>query len=288
MDKKDEILLRGCLDVPSVLDLNSELLEMYEFLKSIKNNIKNIYLNGMKLEEALMDARYFLDHFYKLHKIPIYRGLSLGKIFVEYTRKLHPYYLPLFEGEKNIWDSSILEKPSENIFGKKYISFVGIILPNPSSEITSSIYTHEIVHSQLDSLRGSILNYYNSEVISMFVELVHAYYLGEEEKILKQYEFRKRVETKLLIEDLDNYYKGELKKDYFEIIEDCKYIVSNLIAFNLFSKFYFGSDKIKNEMIFQVQKIFDGEITVEDYIKMFDSQYENSLDVKTLNKYFRR
>ena len=52
MDKKDEILLRGCLDVPSVLDLNSELLEMYEFLKSIKNNIKNIYLNGMKLEEA--------------------------------------------------------------------------------------------------------------------------------------------------------------------------------------------------------------------------------------------
>ena len=87
---------------------------------------------------------------------------------------------------------------------------------------------------------------------------------------------------------MDNYYKGELKKDYFEIIEDCKYIVSNLIAFNLFSKFYFGSDKIKNEMIFQVQKIFDGEITVEDYIKMFDSQYENSLDVKTLNKYFRR
>ena len=40
-------------------------------------------------------------------------------------------------------------------------------------------------------------------------------------------------------------------------------------------------------MIFQVQKIFDGEITVEDYIKMFDSQYENSLNVKTLNKYFR-
>ena len=51
---------------------------------------------------------------------------------------------------------------------------------------------------------------------------------------------------------------------------------------------YFGSDEIKNEMIFQVQKIFDGEITVEDYIKMFDAQYENSLDVKTLNKYFRR
>jgi hypothetical protein len=52
--------------------------------------------------------------------------------------------------------------------------FKSIELGKNTNEMTGVCYVHEIVHTQLESLKGIVRDYYNSEILSIFVELLYA------------------------------------------------------------------------------------------------------------------
>ena len=84
---------------------------------------------------------------------------------------------------EDIFSGSVTEVLTNN--PKHHIIFREINLSSTTSEHTSASYIHEITHTQLDRLKGTIKEYYNSEVLSLFNEFFHAAVLDQSEKILK-------------------------------------------------------------------------------------------------------
>ena len=52
--------------------------------------------------------------------------------------------------------------------------FKSIDLGHKTNEMTGVCYVHEIVHTEVESLKGIVREYYNSEVLSIFTELLYA------------------------------------------------------------------------------------------------------------------
>ncbi|MDE5888699.1 MAG: hypothetical protein K2H20_01625 [Bacilli bacterium] len=88
--------------------------------------------------------------------------------------------------------------------------------------------------------------------------------LGSDERLLRLTDSRRICELNLIFDDLINYKNGTSKMSRDELLEDSKYAVSILKAYNLFNTFYYGSEKIKNEILDDIQCIFDGYLTLEE------------------------
>ena len=58
---------------------------------------------------------------------------------------------------------------------KMKVLFNKIILSKKPTELTTTAYIHEIMHSQIESHKGVVANYYDSELFSIFFELLYAY-----------------------------------------------------------------------------------------------------------------
>ena len=76
--------------------------------------------------------------------------------------------------------------------------------------------------------------------------------------------------------------------DRGELLDCCKYLISGLKAYNLFIKFYYANDELKNEILDDIQAVFDGYLTVEELLLKHDISYENSQNKQVLIKYFSR
>ncbi len=59
-------------------------------------------------------------------------------------------------------------------------------------------------------------------------------------------------------------------------------------AYNLFITFYNGTERIRQEMLDNLQKVMDAELTLNEYLAKYDVTLESSQDGKRLIKYFNR
>lgn len=288
MTKDDEIVRRGYEPNPKIFIPNTKLIETGAKLQNLDIATIEYGVSRMSLEDSLYDAKKFLDYYYKLHKVPY---LFCKKVFNKYFHaiiKRHPYNLPLIEGEEDdvIFDGAVVEEVT--LPPKPKVIFRGIQLSKVITECTSATYVHEVTHTQLDSVKGSIREYYNAETLSMFNELFHYMLLSSDERLLRLTDSRRISELNLILGDLIEYGNGksEVKRD--DLLEDSKYAVSILKAYNLFITFYYGNENIKNEILDDIQCIFDGYLTLEEMLKKYDVNLESSQDEKRLMKYFNR
>ncbi len=287
LSKDEEIIKRGYKSYPAILVPSQENLQILENLKHSKvlSIVPQIHL--MDLKSAYSDTKSFYNTFFRVHKIPTIRAFNIGPFNVKIPMHISPFSLPLslVDGE-DIFDCSIEEIITHDL--NKFIYFLKISLCSLITELTSATWCHEITHSQLDSQKGVVKEFYNAEVLSILVENIHALLTDEQERLLRVCDLRRLNEMTVLTIDLYDYFKGQLPKSREDLLLDSQYYSSNIKAYKLFLIYYYGSNKIKKELIRDIQRVFDFEITLEELLGKYEVTIDMVQDKKTLIKYFNR
>ena len=286
ISKDEEIIKRNLNPHPDIIIPSQSLIDTLKQLEQLPIAQKEYEVHPMKLEESLYDAKTFLNYYYKLQDVPY---LIIKKILgkeIHIVKPINPLKLPINLVENDdIFSGSVTEIITTTKF---HIIFCEINLSNHITEQSSSSYIHEITHTQIDRIKGALSDYYNLEILSIFNELFHASILDQQETILRLNDSRRIYEMSISAQELIEYHKGKSKNTRDELLDCCKYLISGLKAYNLFITFYYGSDKLKNDILDDIQSIFDGYLTLEELLEKYDITLENSQEPKKLIKYFNR
>ena len=154
-----------------------------------------------------------------------------------------------------------------------------IYLGKPFIKRSIGIYAHEITHTQLEfDPTHFYKNYFDKEVLSIFVEKLIMYEINND-----YYNDIKSMRLMMLKKALDRYFwvwdkacRLSFSEEVVFEYDSRAYIVSTLIADKLFYKYMHGSLETKGKMINDIQKVFDGKKTVEDFMSDYCVTYENS------------
>ena len=73
-----------------------------------------------------------------------------------------------------------------------------------------------------------------------------------------------------------------------EKIISSQYVVSTLKSQQLFNIYLNGNNQIRREMKSNIQSIFDGKCTVEDFLNKYDVTYESSKDTDIIKKHLKK
>lgn len=290
---KMNMLIHGHDYVTEVLKLDEKLIDLavlFAMNDSYEDTgFKDTYV---KPKRALSDARVFLKEKFILHKISYTDELMLKlrlngrivrdsqdllKLYNKVGLNIKPFKLPVkFVSEPYYYGNTVLLtniSDDEDFLRGMNIFFKRIELGEKTNSFTSVCYVHEIIHTQIESLKGIVRDYYNSELLSIFLELVYSFEQGE---ILLRENIKIRIHLFLIeFNRLSKYYLNSKEYgDKWNVIVSGKYIVSTLKAFNLFSKYYLGSDLDKKYILELVQSVLDGNCCLEEILNVMDIMYD--------------
>ena len=288
----EQIYRRGYKTVYGLYVPDFKLIQTIDKLKELDTNKKMNPIHRTTIEDATHDGRAFFTSFYDLKNVPYIKH----RLFKKYQiSEINPLDLPIYPVKKRdeICFGALL---TEFLPNKEHpIVFQGILLNSIVTELTSCSYTHEITHASLDALKGAIKEYYNAEVLSIFNELVIAELLAKEERLLRALDSRRIHELDILCKELYLFSKGSISKSKDDALEDAKYIISDIRAYNLFAEYYYGSNSTKEYIISYINRIINGNSSLEELLNEFmdnKSISTNSESKLTLtpkaHKYFTR
>ncbi len=281
----------GYEDCPSTSELLNYVFEINEMDFP---DVSNIILPYISKREILKRAKDFLDSLIIMHDInylsdkkyanliTMNPNVTLASFITLYNRShtsIHPFLLDVNFAENSIIDGltrvRVVTTKEENLTCKLLhylnICFAGINISRFLTELNSSIYIHEIIHTQTCHTKGMIERINNSEILSIFFELLYAYDNNPDLFIV------------LLINRVDHIFKAfenlnNMDKGMLEACTNNKYFISISKAFNLLDKYINSNNKIKKEIMNIIQTIIDGDITLEEGLSKIEVLDENSLD----------
>lgn len=287
MTKDEEIIRRGYQENPRIYVPRESEVEFLTELNQSRVATDYCGVKQMELGEAFNDSAAFLDTYFRLHKIPLLEAIKVGDKYLKKVENVLPYDLPLFpEKTDDIFYGATIENVPADSSSK--ITFKGISLCEVITEQTSIALVHEITHTQLDSVKGLIIDYYNAEVLSMFMGNVIASVLDSDEHMLRLNDARRAYELMILGKDLLALQHGEIEKARDESLLDSQYFISDIKAYKLFLDYYYGSNKVKKEILKDIQRVFDIGMTVEELLDKYEAGCALESDKKRLVKYFNR
>lgn len=274
--------------------------------KILSNNIDYVFLNHsilnldtLTLEEAKNIAKKFYDDYFNVHNINYVDEDLLDKTIKDMPddtssfefyeninnilSSINPFDLP-FSISKYDMDSRVVLPlyifPNHNNEENRKIYFSKIVTGKLLNMLTPCFIAHEIVHLETESIIGYTDDILNREVLSIFIEKIIALTLDKKRHLLKLYEF---LRFKYLIEYYKNYqiYNKKLSKE--KNIELLIYIKSTLMAQKLFDMYTL--DKNKDKYIYDVQKVFDGKIKVEELLIKNGITFDKCEDLTYLKRH---
>lgn len=289
-----EIIHNGYNKKYKIIEPSKELQIACNNLKGLSN--LEVYLKKATINESFKESENFMKRHFNIHSIPhrtqeevaeyLYRISSYrpSKSIREYSnyaksKLIDPYDLPkkvmnedYRYGELEV---SIIGSSHKRIIAKTPTIFLAIKISELATSITTGIITHEIAHSQINSHKGALKSYYNGEVVSIFLEFLQ--YSEKNETEMEIEKIFRLSEIVTIVEVLINYNQGieDLSND--ELHEYHKYLESNLKAIMLFEIYQNSNNSVKNNILASIQKIFDGEKTVENLL----SDYNITLNEST-------
>ena len=293
------MLIHGHNPDVELLDLDEKLVDLAVMLATNEDYEKNEFEpTFIRPKLVLKESKVFLREKFILHRIPyadekiikmklhgriIRSEQELLKLYNGVGTLVDPLELPVkfidepyFYG--NVSLMSNLSDDAEFLKNMK-IFFKSIELSNRTSEVSGVCYVHEVVHTQLESLKGIVRDYYNSEVLSIFMELLYAYEQGP--KLFKE---SLKIRINLFLTEFHSLYNylcnGEsvAEEGLWHNVVACKYIVSTVKAFHMINNYYLGDEIERNNMLWMIQKVFSGASSLEHMLKELGITYENSLD----------
>ncbi len=273
--------------VPSENLINSALEIFNRKYKISVSKVKDINLAKKQSEEFiksnfnLHDINFATESNYS-HFIRNNKHLSLN-LFVDKInnsfRSMDPYSLPIDLVEEKIWFGKIFEatprNASEEFLKKANPLFFKVLLSKNLTSLTSSIISHEITHSQTNSVKGAIKSYYNEEVLPTFIDLLQKFETGDFYNIEVE-EIIRFKEIASLIINLEKHSQEEGLSISPRLLIYTMNIESVLKAYYLFEIYILSNKNVKNHIKDFIQKIFDGKKTLEELLAFYNINYENS------------
>ena len=226
--------------------------------------IINTHITDLDYDISLQHSIDFINNFFKFHDINYLENgyiLKNGLPFsIEIEKENDFGYL--------VCHTNIEEDGNEEVIFSK------IILPNYNSLILPIIYAHELTHTQLYSVIGSINNINYDEVIPIFMEYLYLYESKTQDINLIHNYFR--------LGDLHTYSEDILKYNKDKIINEdvllsVKYYISTVVAYKLFGIYINSNNSQKKEILENIQKIFDGKRNIEETLKIYNLRYEKNI-----------
>ena len=290
------------------------------FIEAIKviNNEEFPEVNGMKFSKIPKftlkpKAKTFFNKYYKLHDIRFLPSVLLGYIVNNNSIKdvqdlanlfnkacidISPYNLPIQFNINNVNGGTLssqvilthLEDFNKELMPLLNVAYTDIRLSKTVTSITVASYIHEITHSQVDHYKRVIEEFYNSEVLSIFNELLYSYDLKNKNVFF--YQLANRLNhlfncfNSMYLYKFEGKTEGVLEKGTyteFDYHTDAKYLLSILKAINMFA-LCLDDEDFKEYLISQIQTIFDGKRTVEEMLYDIDVNNETSLNPEHIRK----
>lgn len=307
IDKKRELIAHGHDPLNGILIPQSELIDLGTFIENLEIEKKPLYLGPSNKDKELKEAKDFFNKKFKLHKIP-YKGelrCSLDYYILRYipgielplrlhniTRYIHPFDLPVRYTSETISECMVVENitfiDTEDFLKRMKLSFKEIILPPTITELTSSSYVHEITHTQLAHVRGIIKDYYNSEVLSIFLEILNVYESENSKTLLPLQDAVRLTELYQELHMLVSHNIGVENHSEEELIDASKYSISILKAYGLFIEYLNGSPALKKYILTSIQNIFNGDLCLEELLDEFELTPERVAKDEKVLSYFLR
>ena len=314
LDKKtQEMTIKGKLTLygysfgDKPIKIDRDLLEAARVLMvmpetgTFNDNIKN-RPNETQIKEF---AKTFFERFFRLHPVKTISNEEYQEICLHYVSKggkpenlldmcntlnlssksVMPYELPISYITSTLPLVGTVQKPSflkpnEKYLKKQNVYFSKIILGNPITEITPYSYIHEIIHTQVESVKGSVRDYRNSELLPIFVELLAVYETSSNKEVLN-YIINARLRD--ILEKISLIYTG--KGDPQSLLLYATYVKSTLQALQLFDIYTNSEQEIKQEIINGIQNIFDGKLVLEDFLTKYTVSIGKSSNPELIRKY---
>ncbi len=276
-------------------------LEVAQELFSISQidtpDLSSLSLPIISLSNIRKNTQEYFNYLFKTHKIGYMSHSSYETVFknrrlcstgefIDYYNyssiKIDPFLLPVHFMETDFYNGSLVvlpeplsnEKDFSEILNKINIYFEKILLPKLNTSMTAVTYIHEIAHTQLASKKGIIRDYYNMEVLSIFIELLYAFELDAN---TFQFDLVDRI-NQLLVSYYSMYlYENSIDDDYddYDYCANSQYLLSTLKAFSLFKLYLLGSNKQKNEILRYCQNVFDADQSLEELLNHFEIYGDN-------------
>jgi len=305
--KKINMLLYG-YDLDSTPIKIEHLCGLAYALSKIELDNKIFYVKKMSKWKMKKNVSAFLGNKIKIKKVRYLNDLMLfplvGKTVKEselvnfYNQAsidISPFLIPLYFILNNLYGSKIEFHQGiyDSIdFYKNMLLAVNYIDlgkdQNNITERTAASYAHEIMHTQLLAPKGKIKDYNNSEVLSIFIELLYCYERDSTERLLRNME-RQRINYFLY--EFHNlflyYYENDGTISEYSALKTSKYVNSILKAFQLFRIYYYGNLVLKKEILLYIQLVIDGVITLEEMLSHFEIGLESEISESIL-KYIKR
>lgn len=293
------MLIHGHNTDVKLLDISDKLIDLAVMLAKNEEYEKSGFQPVFKQPKlVLKESKIFLREKFVLHKVShadelmvklklhgriVRSERELLKLYNGVGKLVDPFEIPVkFVNEPYYYGNvSLLTNLSDDpeFLKRMKLFFKSIELGHRTNDMTGVCYVHEIVHTQLESLKGIVREYYNSEVLSIFMELVYAYEKGP---ILLREALKNRINMFLTeFHSLYNFIHESTcvsEDGLWHNVIASKYIVSTVKSFHLFNNYYLGDDVEKNNILWMIQKVFSGSLQLEDMLKELGITYHNSLD----------
>lgn len=304
---EEEVKLHGCNNLPEIIQVSQPMYDLKNLLAELKLHEKEYMVHLSSVKQTKKDAEDFLNSKFKLHKIPYKSRLmnTIDFLYLKYvpdiekclehqTRfviKINPFKLPIQVIKDQKFPTAVVENTvriiNDDYIKRMPISYNKIFLQTPISEITESQIVHEITHTQLSHNKEVISDYSNTELLSIFLEMLNVYESKESARLMPFHNAVRLTEAHNYIVLLDRYHQGEEVPE--EYIRDASvYFPSIAKAYGLLMIYINGSPYVKKEILFNIQQIFDGNLKLEDMLSIYDITIDSSLSGPTLKKFLTR
>ena len=246
---------------------------------------RKLILDELYLDELIDITKYCVSRYFNIHdvmrekkELPFdMEKVNENRILLEWNKNLesiNPYSIPIkFEEGKSFEVSAMIASiPVEYAYYYnpdikfENLSIKSITLGEDLNLLTVPIYTHEIMHTQLEDRRLYTNDYQNIEIIPIFVELLIANYLDakiiDKLKMLRLNDF-----LSYLISINDYFKKNNKRKEEVANVRYSSYVNSISKAMELFDNYINASCSYKRKIIYGIQDVLDGKITIEELLE---------------------
>lgn len=283
----EQIKSRGYKELPEIKQPTNKLISIASSIEPLLQ--EEIQVKPMSKKDVLNTSREFLLKYFDIYQVPFEKTIRFLTFSFEASGYVHPFALPV----KRVADTDIFYGCSHEVLlfrtGSKVCSslrYRWIELSKELTELAPLAYTHEITHTQLNHIPGSIQDYNNVELLSIFLELVEAFE-NPNENIMRAHNFFRLRELREIINELDKYYDSEDSKIQDILIEGTSYLHSTIKAYHLFDIYMTGDIDTRRTIMVGIQRIFSHHMSVEELLNYFNINYENSINEEIFQKHIR-
>ncbi len=287
-------------------------LKGYDQVISILSTLPQIGLvnrPAITIDDVITGSKQFYGKYFTVHNIAhvgiktveekskefihLQSGAELASKFNSLTTMINPFDLPITLIKGNSMFGQIL-KPlivssapgyKENVV----IPFAEISLGENLTDLSIATHVHEVAHTQTESIPGYAENYENKEVISIFLEKLAALELDSTGELLRMSE---RMRYRYLLDMINKvkyaprYRQMGVTITEEDLINDSSYIKATLIATKLFDIYQnTRKQKERDRMLKGIQQIFDGQITVEQFLISYNITIAQARDINLIKRH---